>query len=304
MSETAIMRTRTPEIIAAEINTIKAQTREAVCKSAIEIGRRLAEAKCCIPHGGWGAWLEENVDYSERTAQDLMKMFEEYGNTNTQAIADLSYTQALLLTRLDGEARAELLEKENVSEMSTRELQAEISRLNAEAAQRQVTIDQLMARADTLNAEAAKAMVDLEAERNAAGIIKAERDEAKAAADKAQAQAKDAVDRANRTSDENKRLKDELHEERSKPDPLPVIEHVEVTPPEIEQELQELRRKVRAAPNEEVVKLRVVYRQLVEAFDTVEKLINGLEEEQPEEAARYRKAVSTAATRMAERLNG
>lgn len=304
MSETAIMRTRTPEIIAAEINTIKAQTREAVCKSAIEIGRRLAEAKCCIPHGRWGAWLEENVDYSERTAQDLMKMFEEYGNTNTQAIADLSYTQALLLTRLDGEARAELLEKENVSEMSTRELQAEISRLNAEAAQRQVTIDQLMARADTLNAEAAKAMVDLEAERNAAEIIKAERDEAKAAADKAKAQAKDAVDRANRTSDENKRLKDELHEERSKPDPLPVIEHVEVTPPEIEQELQELRRKVRAAPNEEVVKLRVVYRQLVEAFDTVEKLINGLEEEQPEEAARYRKAVSTAAARMAERLNG
>ena len=69
----------------------------------------------------------------------------------------MSYTQALLLTRLDGEARAELLEKENVSEMSTRELQAEISRLNAEAAQRQVTIDQLMARADTLNAEEAKA---------------------------------------------------------------------------------------------------------------------------------------------------
>lgn len=36
--------TRTPEMIAAEINTIKAQTREVVCRSAIEIGRRLTEA--------------------------------------------------------------------------------------------------------------------------------------------------------------------------------------------------------------------------------------------------------------------
>ena len=85
MTELAI--SRTPEVIAAEINVIKAQTREVVCKSAIEIGRRLVEAKRCVPHGSWGAWLEENVEYSERTAQDLMKMFEEYGYKMVRACA-------------------------------------------------------------------------------------------------------------------------------------------------------------------------------------------------------------------------
>ena len=300
MTELAI--SRTPEVIAAEINVIKAQTREVVCKSAIEIGRRLVEAKCCVPHGSWGAWLEENVEYSERTAQDLMKMYEEYGNANPQAIADLSYTQALLLTRLDGETRAELLEKENVADMSTRELQAEIARLNEEAIKRQLTIEQLMNRADAMNEEAAKAVVDLEAERAALMELRGERDQAKMDAVKAQDQAKDAVDRANRISEENKRLKDELREERSKPEPQPIIEQIEVTPPEVERELSELRRRVQAAPNEDVVKLRVVYAQLIETFGTVKKLIDALEDAQPEEAARYRKAVAAAAQRMAEQI--
>ena len=140
--------TRTPEVIAAEINTIKAQTREVVCRSAIEIGRRLTEAKCSVPYGRWGAWLSENVDYSERTAQDLIRIYEEYGSMDPQALAGISYTQALLLTRLDGETRAELLEAGTVPEMSTRELEAEIVRLNREIKERQVTIEQLMADAE------------------------------------------------------------------------------------------------------------------------------------------------------------
>ena len=68
MSDIEIIRTE--EVIAAEIRVIKEQTRVAVLSGAIEIGRRLAEAKAIVPHGQWGAWLEENVDYSERTAQN------------------------------------------------------------------------------------------------------------------------------------------------------------------------------------------------------------------------------------------
>ena len=54
---------RTPEVIAAEINSIKAQTRDIVCRNAIEIGRRLTEVKCRIPFGSWGKWLVGHVDY-------------------------------------------------------------------------------------------------------------------------------------------------------------------------------------------------------------------------------------------------
>lgn len=35
-----------------------------------------------IEHGAWGEWLEKSVDYSQRTAQNLMKIFEEYGSAD------------------------------------------------------------------------------------------------------------------------------------------------------------------------------------------------------------------------------
>lgn len=71
--------TRTCEVIATEINAIKEQARAMLVSSAIEIGKRLAEAKELVPFGSWGKWLEENVSYSERTAQNLMRCWEEYG---------------------------------------------------------------------------------------------------------------------------------------------------------------------------------------------------------------------------------
>lgn len=293
---------RTPEIIAAEINSIKAQTRDIVCRNAIEIGRRLTEVKCRIPFGSWGKWLAENVDYSERTAQDLMRLFDEYGRgQNPQAIADLSYTQALLLTRLDGESREELLAEKDVPGMSTRELQAEIERINAEKAQQQLTIDALLA-------EKAEAEEALKAAEDAAKTVRgyAEEDQARieaAEADAARArdQAADAVQRANETSAENARLKAELQAERDKPAPLPVVEQVEVVPPEVTAELEALRKRA-AQQDGAVMLLRDAYSRMVAQFEDVERRIAELAEGMPEEAARYRAAVAKAAARMAERL--
>lgn len=320
MSEMQI--SRTPEVIAAEINTIKAQTRETVCRSAIEIGRRLAEAKCKVAHGSWGAWLQENVDYSERTAQDLMRMFEEYGNTNPQAIADLSYTQALLLTRLDGETRAELLESGTVADMSTRELKDEVERLNRELKERQVTLDQLLATPpdavlqdayrerdhyrecmEEAENDAARLEGDLSKARAAEEAIRAERDAANEEVERVRQQAADAVDRANGMNAENRRLQQELEAERSKPAKTEtVVEHIEVTPPEVEQELSELRAKLQRAPSEAVVKVRMLHGQLVEKFRELEQALNALEQEAPEDAERYRTASAKVASMMAQRI--
>ena len=52
-----LMVNRTPEIIAAEINGIKEQTRKMVLYNSIEIGRKLTEAKLLVEHGEWGHWL-------------------------------------------------------------------------------------------------------------------------------------------------------------------------------------------------------------------------------------------------------
>lgn len=293
---------RTPEVIATEINVIKAQARDTYVRSAIEIGKRLYEAKTMVAHGKWGKWLEENVEYSERTAQNLMAVYEEYGRSgNTQAIAGLSFTQAVLLLRLDGESRAELLEDKDVPAMSTRELQAEIERVNAEIEKRQVTMDQLMGDVAEKDAAAEKAKQDAENAKNAADALRAELEQAKAEAAQARAQASDAVERANAVSKENAMMREELEEERKRGT---VVEQVEVTPPEVEQELERLRKLEKDGPNEKVLKLRVTYTQMVETLGKVESMIRDLEQDQPEEAARYRRAVEAAAMRIAQRMGG
>lgn len=127
--------TRTPDVIAAEINGIKAQTRAIMLCSSIEIGRRLVEAKAMLDHGQWLPWLERSVDYSERTAQNLMKIFEEYGasqiplfgdNSKAQAFADLTYTQAIALLGVPADEREAFAVENDVANMKTRELQQAI----------------------------------------------------------------------------------------------------------------------------------------------------------------------------------
>ena len=78
--DNALQVQRTPELIAEEINHIKNQTKVMVIYNTIEIGRKLTEAKSKIPHGEWGKWLEEKVNYSKSTANYLMRIFEEYGS--------------------------------------------------------------------------------------------------------------------------------------------------------------------------------------------------------------------------------
>ena len=135
---------RTIDTIAAEINGIKEQVRATVVSGAIEIGRRLKEAKSLVPYGEWGAWLERSVDYSERTAQNMMRIADEYGKTDPQALADLSVTQAVLLLGVPAEERGAFLAENDVPSMSTRELQAQIEALREEKKKMQLTIDELM----------------------------------------------------------------------------------------------------------------------------------------------------------------
>ena len=132
---------RSTELIAAEINQIKDETKRKVLYNAIEIGRRLIEAKELVPHGEWGNWLKEKVDYSKSTANNLMKIFEEYGSTQitllgdnakSQAIGDLSYTQAVTLLVLPEEEREKLIKSTDMSDISTRELKKQVEKLKKE----------------------------------------------------------------------------------------------------------------------------------------------------------------------------
>lgn len=61
------------ETITAEIRILKARAGEDI----IGIGQRLIEAKEQLPHGEWLPWLENEVQFSERSAQQFMRIAKE-----------------------------------------------------------------------------------------------------------------------------------------------------------------------------------------------------------------------------------
>lgn len=122
--------------LASEITMLTEQTKQVVLFNSIEIGRRLVEAKKIVKHGQWGKWLKERVDYSQRTANNFMKIFEEYGQSGlaakSQSIASLSYTQALTLLELPREQRQGFVEQNDPKDLTIKELQKKIADLVSE----------------------------------------------------------------------------------------------------------------------------------------------------------------------------
>lgn len=118
--------------VTAEIRMINQQTVQYVVRSVVEIGRRLVEAKSMLPHGQWGTWLRDEVGFSQSTAQNYMRIFEEYSAdqltldgavANSQTLGNLSYTKALKLLALPAEDREEFVKTHDVEDMSTRALE-------------------------------------------------------------------------------------------------------------------------------------------------------------------------------------
>ena len=168
------------ETITTEILHLKQQAGTAI----LEIGHRLIEAKKVLPHGEWLPWLENQVEFSERAAQNLMKLSREW--TNPQALADLGATKALTLLALPADEREIFLtethvvngEEKTVSDMTTRQLEQAIK----------------------------------------------ERDESKDALEKVQAQTAEAVKAREQTEQELSRVRAELEELRAKPVEVAVMQ--------------------------------------------------------------------------------
>ena len=121
---------RTIEVITAEIVTIKRQAQQIALYIAIELGRRLTEAKELLDHGQWGPWLAESVEFSQDTAGRYMKLFREYADSqgslfgakvNSATLRNLSVSKALALLAVPEEEREAFVVANNVEELSTRQ---------------------------------------------------------------------------------------------------------------------------------------------------------------------------------------
>ncbi|WP_042331500.1 DUF3102 domain-containing protein [Desulfosporosinus orientis] len=111
---------------------IKFQAERVYLAAAVEIGRRLTEAKALLKHGEWGKWLEESVDFSQSRANKMIRIFKEYGagqlsSSNSDSNPNLSYSQAVLLLGIPKEERAQFIVDMDVEGMTIQELRQAVS---------------------------------------------------------------------------------------------------------------------------------------------------------------------------------
>lgn len=283
--EGALVLIRPPEIIAAEINHLKMHTQVTVLNNAIEIGRRLVEAKQRVPHGEWGNWLETAVEFKRSTANNLMRIFEEYGseqlslfvedNAKSQTLGKLNYSKAVALLSVPADEREDFIQENDVESMSTRDLQAVIK-------------------------ERDKALKELEkanklAEKKDAEFRQLTEDKKKsddAIAD-LQEELKDTAGLLSSANDDIEKLNEQI---KATPIDVTATTVAEKLPDDIARELEELRQK-RAGDLIEAFSL--YFKGVVSNYDNLLKVLSGLPEP---ERDKYKKAVEGLIAKMSERL--
>jgi len=318
-----ITAVRTPQIVAAEINSIKDQTRTMILCNSIEIGRRLVEAKSMVEHGEWGDWLEKSVDYKKSTANNLMKIFEEYGanqialfgdNAKSQALGNLSYTQAVALLGVPD--REEFMKENDIENMSTRQLQEAIK---AQKAAEKQAEDMYKVNQQLVDKQSEKDFRLQEAEQKAIDLQKEfeeKREQSKSEVDlltnmlAAASNKGTSNKKIQKIEAELKAAQQQVQELTSKINEPVTIEPViiEKVPEEIEQELDELREKNKdleaqaSRQSTEVLKFGIYFDSLTAGFKGLLGSLAEIKEIDMEKYDKYKNAVNGLLGKMSEKL--
>lgn len=137
--EITSIQERATEQLTIEVNTIYQQM-EAIgnigLQLAAEAGERLIEIKGRLAHGEFESWCKDNLTFSKRKAENMMRWSQKCKDENsifskTQTFTDFGISKVWALLAAPEDVAEEVI-KEGASDMSVRELQEEISRLKLE----------------------------------------------------------------------------------------------------------------------------------------------------------------------------
>lgn len=275
---------------------------------AVEKGRWLTEAKSLVPHGSWGEWLKREVDYSQSRAQELMRLFQRYGEdgqeslfgeSKSQALGNLSVTQAICLLPLrDGPELEEFLEAHDVEHMSTRELNAEVRAAQQERDEARLAAEQAQTERAVAEAARDKAFQDMALANERLEGLNVQLEEQSARAEEALAQANaqlaEQYSRAEAAQAEAQRLGAELEELKARP--------VDVVVETDANALQAARKEAEAAMQAKLDEARAAAEQaraeLMEANSAVQRA--KLEQEQARQELERARAEAAALREQAE----
>ena len=322
VARNALVPVREIGVITQEIRQLCQQAQATALMYIVEIGRRLVEAKGALPHGEWGGWLKNEVGFSQSTAENYMRLFEEYGasqitifgaSVDSQTFAKLPYSKALALLAVEREEREKFAEEIGAEDLSVKGLKAAIAERDAERKRNEELEDKLAeldkARAD---AEAAAAGVDdlkgkvaelekslvaeREAARKAKDNLKKAKENPKIPQDKLDAIKKEAEETAKKAAE--KSTEKELAELRDK---LKAAEDAKTKADkdkaDAERNLAEAERRLKTA-SPEVNAFKVMFENLQESANKCLKQIDKVRSSDPENAERLTMALKAFAERL------
>lgn len=134
------MENKSVEELAIEANQYYAQA-EAVANVALmymaQAGARLEVIKEKLPHGEFGNWCKNNLNFSHSKADKMMKLSQKMRDeksifSNSESITNIGITKVWALLSAPEDVAEQLVENPDAAEMSTREFKDEIKRLKEE----------------------------------------------------------------------------------------------------------------------------------------------------------------------------
>lgn len=305
-----------------EISILKQQT----AQNIIEIGKRLIKAKEILPHGEWGRWLEEKVDFTRQTAHKFMKIAEEYSNVN--AHLHLGTTKLFNLLELPEGEREQFVKDNDVEKMSTRELQQAIKEREQAIKEKQELEKRLQSAEKDANTnkhlyETVSESYNRLEETNRkhyekSETLRKELEETKNQLVEAQAtgntelvdQLQESLQKTEKDLQESAEKIKEL-ERQLKEKPMEVEAFVERVPEEVKRELDELRKKNQefeakiqqgAQANEATLNYTVYFNSLVKGFKDLLGALEEIKKTDAQEYERYKNAVIKLMRKMSEHL--
>lgn len=125
--------------ITTEIRTLYQTALRSELSYAVQLGRKLTEAKTLVEHGEWGNWIKDNLPFSQDKATMMMKIYDAYGanqeslfgDINSETFRNLGISQAFVLLSVPEDEREQFVKDNDVESMSVRELKKAIEERDA-----------------------------------------------------------------------------------------------------------------------------------------------------------------------------
>lgn len=313
------IESKSTEQLTAEVNVRYRQAESLAAMSAAmlaDAGRRLIEIKGRMPHGEFGDWCKNNLEFSYRKAARMMQLAERMADEGSlfskmPTLADIGISSVWELLAAPEEVAAEIVETEDVPGMTVRELKEKIKEMTArmKAAEERADAAELAAGSGD-SQELEDMRLSVEHMKESLDKKEAERAEAVAASEKAtdqlakakeklkalKAKREEEVEKA--VSEKSEQLKSEARAEAEKR-----ISELEAEIKESEEEVEQLTKKLQSADNEEFTRFRIQANIMQNAFNDCFGAIDKAELTNKESAAAMKKALRQILEMELEALN-